>query len=287
MNTEMVLFLIQDFLLFTGFVIFILLALRNNLRWSLQTTLILCVCYMVFSWTTKTVVDSEMIEALLFDVVFWGLFFSLFKEYPLRSITFWVLFRNLINLCSNLLIALVYGGLSLFKGHLSWLVLDQAGLGFRIAMFILFVPAFLIAYKTALYFKDPVMTATGKLMWALFLLFPVRNILFTFVSDICCADFFAYRNDPEGIRFFLDFIEIVIFIIGLTVLLFIKIHNSRKSYHHLQTDAAVDAAAYREEVADLKSALHQIRHDTSNWQGDPSESGEVLKKGSAHEHSDH
>lgn len=287
MNTEMVLFLIQDFLLYAGFVIFILLALRNNLRWSLQTTLILCVCYMAFSGTTKVLVDSETLAAFLFDIAFYGLVFSLFKKSLLRSVTFLMLFWDLIDLCANLLIALVYGGLSLFKGHLSWLVLDQAGLGFRIVIFVLFIPAFLIAYKATLFFKDQIMNATGKIMWALFLLFPVRSILFAFLSDLYYADFFAYRNNPDGLRFLLDTIEMTLLIVVLLVLLISKIHNSRKSYHHLQTDAAVDAAAYREEVADLKSALHQIRHDTSNWQGDPSESGEVLKKGSAHEHSDH
>ena len=242
------------------------MALRNHLRWSLQNTLLLYIGCIVYSWIIRYLIASESLEGFLYDVVFYALLFSLFKEKPLKSVTLVMIFWDIFNLFSNMFIVLAYGCLNLSKGHLPWLVLDQAGTGFRIIIFILTIPAFLIAYKIVLLFKEHILSTMGILKWALFVMFPVRTVLLAFLRDFCTSDYAAYRNNPDGILLVIDTIEISLVVIGLLVLIISRIYRSRKSYCRLQTDAAVDAAKYEDAVEEMKTNLHQVEHDRSNWQ---------------------
>ena len=270
------LYLIQGFLLGLAIIICFFILFRDNLRWSVRTTLIIYATYCVYYLIEGTVGRSVLPLMIIDPLYFYGILFLCLDKNRVNSFTCLYLFAAMFNTIAAIFFAFAYGLLSLFQGKWDWLVLDETGIGFRIVLLILFVPAFAFALKLTHILEDDILDLSGALKWILFVILPLKTFALQIIKSMTMS-IPEYRNDPTGIGYFLDTIDVLLTLVSLLIIVVIHVKRVRNKYKHIRSQELTDSENYEKEVTDLTSSLRQINHDAAGWQKDLAKAGHAAE----------
>ena len=267
MNTEQLMTLIQSNILIIGPYIFCILHFQKDLRFSRRNSFCIMIAYLIFYNLAVVLIPVVRVSALVTDILFFAIPFVWIRRGESRVLkyTLFILLIDIFNAFAAFLVGVAYALLGFMQGSVEWLVLDEAGIGFRIVMLFWSVLAFAIACFITRILETEVMNLFGFKKWLIIILFPVKTILLSLTKDVT-LNLIEHHNNPSGIGYYLDSIDVFFFLFGIALLTIWYIRNQRSRYKELAREEAESSENYHTEVEKAKDSLHKLHHDATGWQ---------------------
>lgn len=207
------------------------------------------------------------------DTVWYKLLYTLvpFVMYPLllrrNRLNGWittVLYTNVLNVLTVFLMGMILGVCSLISGSSTWPVLDHFSVYFNLLFLVPFAPSVVMSYLIVRALKADVIEIHGVQKVLLVLLIPVNTCVLNSLKHLI-TDITVYRSQPDGFAYFLDILNMILFMTGLAMLLYHHLKKTRRAYRQTQEKEAAEETAYQEDVTQLQNELRQARHDAAGW----------------------
>ena len=267
MTYDQLLLTIQNFLLAAGFYGGFLVLFKNDLRTSTGRVICIMMVYCILSFAVGMILGITAIISFFNSIIYYSITFFCLKPDESRVCRFvvFIMFIDIFNFWGTAFMAIAYILANFDQGSVSWMVLNELSLGFRIFTFVLFIPAFVITLYIVRLLMRSMFGITGLLKWVLVLLFPVKTITFELIRDLT-VNFVEYRNNPSGPIFYLDTLNILLAILALAIVVIHHIRSTRNDFKAVKLQEDIANEHYQSEVQSLKSSIRKMEHDEKGWQ---------------------
>lgn len=185
-----------------------------------------------------------------------------FKENIINCYTLRYVFDICANAIGNAFIIVAFAVKSLFFGsETGWITRDSMGTGIFVLMIVAMIPVYYITYRLCLKIKEHLLALKGWLKYFCFVTVPLLGIM---LDGIRLFAYDGYNNDPRGIGFILDCVNMCTGLILAAVMFAMEIRRKKKENAAIIESIEADYRVICEQMQ-VQQQIREIKHDLKNY----------------------
>ena len=238
---------------------------KDNFRFGLLKTACLIALLFAVGKTIELYGVSHNVISFLVLCLLNVLPFTLYQKRNLISYSIYYCWNNIYNYIGTIVLGVIYPLISTFSENMGWYVRSEGSTKMiaEECLWMLFasVVAWLITRKL-----EPIIYELKGVTEKLFIiLVPVISIISLLLKDLL-INAITYRDDPQGIGFIIDSIDILAFNAAMVLLIIDKIRKRNAERNKVDFQLQNQCDHYQMEAEKLQEEYREWRHDQRNLQ---------------------